>query len=442
MRIDYQGIKQLADEIGCRVTDLIALSPGNDPFYAGVSGRREAAEWFASLWVSCGWLVGSHPRRLHYNAISQDPPILKPNGEPYQNTENDWKFFSVASLGARYLRLIPDGALADHRNDPPIINAVNNGTVLPSCDVGFRFGAGLEYSIPDREVYAPYLTVEPGSLAQPFLVELWVEKSTQNDILIPLAGKFEFNLVAGTGETSEVLARQAVERAVDDRRPMRILYVSDFDPGGRSMPVALARKIEFWIREADLDLDVTLNPIVLTPEQCEQYRLPRTPLKETERRAAKFEERFGAGATELDALEALHPGELANVVTAEVSRYFDPTLASRERAARAAFERIARNAQASVHENFDISDIQRRYADLVENFKASVNEIEADTEDLFPQIADELDAITPTFDPAAWPEPRPATPPASPLFDSRRDYLDQIDHYRRWQGKGGADGQS
>ena len=107
---------------------------------------------------------------------------------------------------------------------------------------------------------------------------------------------------------------------------MRILYISDFDPGGMSMPLAAARKIEFTLRKEMPDLDIQLRPIALTHEQCRQYRLPRTPMKEGESRAAKFEARFGEGATELDALEALHPGELARIIEREIRRYYDDTL--------------------------------------------------------------------------------------------------------------------
>jgi len=435
MRIDYSTIGALAAEIGCRRTDLIALSPQNDPFYVLVPARREAAEWFAGLWTGLGFQIGSHPRRLHYTIVSQDPPIRKPNGEPYLNTENDWKYLLTSSLAARYLRLIPDGALADHRNDPPIINAEHLSRSLASCRVAGGGGAGLDYDMPDKTVLAPWFSINELCVPQPYLVEVWVEKSTQNDILVPLAQRRGFNLIPGTGETSEILAREAVGRAVEDGRPMRILYVSDFDPGGRSMPVALARKIEYWIREADIDLDVTLDPIVLTPEQCERYHLPRTPLKDTEKRAAKFEERFGSGATELDALEALHPGELGKIVDAEVSRYLDPTLTNRTWAAAYGFKRQVQQAEKQVHERFDISDIERRFGALIDDFKENVEALEAETEELWPKIAAELEAVKPEFNPSEMPEPRPATPPEAPLFDSQRDYIDQIDHYRAWQGR-------
>ncbi|MGR8961012.1 hypothetical protein [Rhizobium leguminosarum] len=439
MRIDYESISALAAEIGCRRDDLIALSPDNDPFYVQRPSRAAEAQWFAGLWESLGFRTGSHPRRLHYAIISQDPPILKANGQRYLNTENDWKTLLSASLSARYLRLIPDGALADHRNDPPIINASNSGTQQPWVHVAGGYQADLTYHTPTNEVWPPCLLGGDLTVPQPYLVEVWVEKSTQNDILDPLARRLGFNLVSGTGETSEILARQAVERAVSDRRPMRILYVSDFDPGGRSMPVALARKIEFWIREADLDLDVTLDPVVLTPEQCEQFRLPRTPLKKTERRAAKFEKRFGEGATELDALEALHPGELARIVENEVCRYIDTTLTSRVDEVNSRQWREIQRVEEEVLKNHDIADIQRRYDELKDSFKAGAEALEEETRELWPQIAEDLRASIPAFDPEDMPEPRPASPPDEPLFDSSRSYLDQIDAYRRWQGRGGPE---
>lgn len=443
MRIDYETIGALASELGCRRTDLIALSPNNDPFYVRVPARREAAEWFANLWVSLGFKVGSHPRRLHYTVVSQDPPILKPNGEPYLNTENDWKYLLTSSLAARYLRLIPDGALSDARNNPPILNADVAAVGDPFLDVVGRHGAGLEFGMERDLLYPPFATLNRFDACQGYLVEVWIEKSTMNDVLVPLASAVGFNFVPGTGETSEVLARMAVGRAAEDGRPMRILYVSDFDPGGRSMPVALARKIEYWIREADIDLDVTLDPIVLTPEQCEKYRLPRTPLKDTERRAPKFEERFGSGATELDALEALHPGELAEIVRSEVERYIDPRLSNRVGAAKWEIERKLSRVRDEVLQKYDVASLQSRYDTAFSSFKAEVLEIEEETEAMWPEIADkligEIKAQMPELNETDPPKPREATPPDVTLFDSGRDYVDQIDHYHRWQGRGGSE---
>jgi hypothetical protein len=128
---------------------------------------------------------------------------------------------------------------------------------------------------------------------------------------VPLKEQYNVTLVTMDGEASLTLCEDFVSRGVADGRTVRVLYISDFDPAGVSMPVAAARKIQFLIEQQDLSLDIHLRPVVLTYDQCVRYRLPRTPLKETERRAARFEERFGGGGTELDALEALRPAAAA-----------------------------------------------------------------------------------------------------------------------------------
>ena len=84
--------------------------------------------------------------------------------------------------------------------------------------------------------------------------------------------------------------------------PVRVIYLSDFDPGGQNMPKTVARKVEFTIARFGLDVDVQLIPLALSAEQCRRYKLPRTPIKETERRKDAFEKKHGEGATELDAL--------------------------------------------------------------------------------------------------------------------------------------------
>jgi hypothetical protein len=99
------------------------------------------------------------------------------------------------------------------------------------------------------------------------------------------------------------------------------------------MPKAVARKVEFTIRKFGLDVDFQLIPVGLTPEQCDQYNLPRTPIKEGDRRKDKFEAIFGRGATELDALEALYPGAMGRILEAEIDNFLDPALERRVAAA-------------------------------------------------------------------------------------------------------------
>ena len=47
---DYEGIKALSKETKRNIPDLLVLTEGNDPFYAGVGSRLKWANWFAERW--------------------------------------------------------------------------------------------------------------------------------------------------------------------------------------------------------------------------------------------------------------------------------------------------------------------------------------------------------------------------------------------------------
>ncbi|MCO5129290.1 MAG: hypothetical protein M9932_01830 [Xanthobacteraceae bacterium] len=438
---DYMAIKQFAREMKGRVTDFIALSNSNDPFYAGAPARQASAEWFMRNWVDLFCATGSHLRRIHYKVISQPVPILKPDGKPYRNTDKDWKFLCAASLNARYLKLLPKNSLIDRRNNEPVIYSHAKGLKTPLCHVYGSGGASLSPSF-DTDINRPSIGLwETLHVDQPFLVEVWIEKSTMDDILVPLARLKGFNLISGMGELSEIHADLAVGRALEDGRPMRIIYASDMDPSGRSMPKAMARKIEYWAAHCDVPLDITVEHVLLTPAQCREYRLPETPLKKADKRAPKFRAMFGRDATELDALEALHPGEFKRIITEAVEQYIDTKLASRVNAVNYDFrlkvEAAEKEAIAPFREQFD--DIEDRYSDLIDDFKDKVSELQDEANELWPQAVAALEAAAPTFDRDSIPEPRPATPPAAPLFDSKRPFMSQMEHYKSWSDVGEAD---
>ena len=96
---DYDSIKEFARGIKRPVKELLALSPANDPFYAAIGHRGQAAEWFAGIWADYS-AIGAHLRRIHYRLVS--PPegvrIILPNGIEYQNKYADLTYLCCASL--------------------------------------------------------------------------------------------------------------------------------------------------------------------------------------------------------------------------------------------------------------------------------------------------------------------------------------------------------
>jgi hypothetical protein len=428
--LDYEGIRTLAKQIGTPAKDLLALTPNNDPFYVDVAFRRTAAEWFVGLREQIDFGHRFHIRRAHYKIISQSTPILKPDGSNYENTDGDWSFLLQASRDARYLELIDPESVIDNRNPSAIINATFEAENMPTVEV---IGGELGEMVLPAKLDLPELMLTDFNAQQRYLVEIWTEKSGQNDILRPLAARYRVNLINFDGECSESGCRDAIRRALDAERPLRILYLSDFDPAGRSMPVAAARKIEFWLQRNHPDLDVTVDPLALLPEQAAHYGLPRTPIKEGERRATKFEARFGLGATEIDALEALHPGELREIVEAGILRHLDPDLKDREHEAEREINRYIADAESTVHHRYQaqVNAVQNDYLQL----RRKLMELRESAADLWQQMADDLEAAAPYVDVDDVPEACNESDQLTPLFDAGRDDLTQIDWYRRWQGR-------
>src|SRR5262249_41064374 len=104
---------------------------------------------------------------------------------------------------------------------------------------------------------------------QGWLVELWCEKTTQNDILLPICEELGGNLVPAAGfESITAIVDLLVSRVAASGRPARLFYLSDFDPAGKHMPTAVARQVEFWRRRYAPKADIKLTPLVLTPEQA------------------------------------------------------------------------------------------------------------------------------------------------------------------------------
>jgi hypothetical protein len=434
--LDYESLKATAKRVGRPVKDLLALSPNNDPFYAGVASRRRDAEWFAELWTDHG-AAGSHLRRLHYILISSTAPIRKTDGSAYQNTEDDWTKLVFASLAARYLDLVPFDGLVDRRNDEPMIFAPNldadpDQEREVSCEVG---GDWADVDVPDMPVL-PFISVdgldEERDAIQNYIVEVWIEKSTQNDWLIPLCRRRGVNLVVGIGEQSEIRSRELALRSAKYGAPVRIIYLSDFDPGGRSMPKAVARKVEFTILKFGLDVDLQLIPLALTPDQCREYRLPRIPIKDSERRKDKFEQTFGVGATELDAMEALHPGELARLLEAEINNWLDPDLKRRVRRAFSETSTPLDTIERAICEYHaeEIEELSVRF----DAIKTELEEWEGEASDLWQDIAAKMEEQLPDLSDVEVPRSEaPGETDRFVLFDSRRDYFTQMDAYNAWR---------
>ena len=434
-KIDYASIKSMARELGCPVTDLIVLAPQNDPFYVGTPGDLALGRWFAELWERFGYAAGVHLRRVHYRLVSQDPPVLTPSDVSYENTENCWGLLGRASKAARYLGLVDATDFDDRRNPEPKLYAPP-----PSLGPTVRVDGGLAWwdtqlpDFPDVPGYA----LDNYAARQPYLLELWCEKSTMNDVLVPLCQRYGANLATALGEFSVTAALAGAQRIADVGRPGVLLYISDFDPAGQCMPVSLARKLEYFVRELDLCQNVRVVPIALTQEQCRAYRLPRTPIKQSERRRGGFEERFGEGATELDALEALHPGELGSIVRNALQAYRDPTLDERVAETCAALRDDLDERQETVLDDYEaeLDDLREEHARLQAEFAERLTNHHERRQAVWLAIRERLVAERPDMPPV--PDAASVGGLGESLYDSDRGYVEQVGVYKSFQGRNGV----
>ena len=441
---DYDALKALSKELDRPVSSLIALVPQNDPFYSGMPSNREQAEWFANLWREYGIDRARHIRRVHY--ILQAQPhgtVLMRDGSPYENTDECWAPLAVASKHARYLGLVDPDALIDRRNPEPLLY----WQPLYSSPGSIWIGSGGVWELQSIEKPhfpdLPKIFLHEPARKRPVMVEVWVEKAGDlDDVLMPICERKHVNLIPCKGEQGFEACRKLVARALKARCPVRVLYLSDFDPAGASMPLAVARKIEFELRSRDLELDIQVRPIGLTHQQCVDFRLPRTPIKAKERRAARFEERFGEGATELDALEALHPGELGKIVEAEIARYqqVDPEVNRQFSAVSQEIRdelRVVEEAVLARHVD-SLDELRQEHERILYDLSRVQEELEELSEQVgsvFADIRDDLEAERPDLSQWQWPEPSEPNEDPDPLFDSRRGYVEQIDRYKQHQGK-------
>lgn len=404
MAYDYESIKALAKDLGTSVKQLIALAPQNDPFYVGTAGDIEKGRWFFHIWQRAGYTTGVHLRRVHYWTVSQTPPILMPDGKPYENTQECWSFLTQAAKLARYLELVPIENIADHKNPDPVVNA-RYEHLAPG------------YWIETFQLADPYVTTRgiENTEAQPYHIEIWCEKSTMNDVLLPVCNRYNANLATFEGEASITACYRLIKRIDNSNgKPTRIFYISDFDPAGNSMPVATARKIEYLLGHYNRAYDVKLKPIVLTADQVKTYQLPRTPIKKSERRAANFEAAFGTGAVELDALEALYPGTLGDIVSAELASYYNQEAADLTRQRRRELEQAIDD---------QVKAITARYEAEIEALQSMINELQGIEIDASQYAVERF-------------EPHVNENANDWLFDSLRPYVEQIQQYKAHKGQG------
>lgn len=417
------------------VEALLALGHQSDPFYCGTPRDWELGKWFAGLWEDFGFGAGTHIRRVHYRADAAG--AARPDGTRYLNNATDYGMLGEASEKARILGLVDPELFTDRRTDAviqhvtaaetaslPMAEAASGTAWIPSLDIADLIPRAQAVKSEAEVTGYGYSHAD-----QPVLIEVVVEKSTVNDVLLPLCSALGANLKVGKGIGSITNAIELLRRAEEfGHRTVHVVYIADLDRAGTSMPIALARQCQFWAQKLGIDVEVTVERIALTAEQVEEYGLPQHP--ET-------------GATELDALEALVPGELGRLVREAVEGWRDPGL---EEELEAAAAEAQRNADAQLEEA--VEELDAEAVDLAGQADAVLDALKLQLRPLLFAAETELEPLRvrageleEAMEEAArdidWdlPERPEAVEPDADrdglLYDSRRTWLEQNAEYQR-----------
>ena len=237
-----QGLRARLDEArqsgSWSMGDLSVLSARKDPYRLDTPSFHRDGAWLADQVARLALRLPVHLRGLHY-ALVASASVVKPDGNPYTNTDADWTWLQeVAAKAARWLNYVPFSAIIDNRNEAPLIFVPDE--VEPRSKVYCSF----TFDLPDPDLLEPIVTLRDFEPRQPFRICLCGEKASLAPVLRPLAEEYQAELVLPTGEMSDTLIAGIASRASADGRPLVVLYFADFDPAGWQMPISVARKLQ------------------------------------------------------------------------------------------------------------------------------------------------------------------------------------------------------
>lgn len=146
---------------------------------------------------------------------------------------------------------------------------------------------------------------------QPVYLELWVEKDAIMSIVSPVTREFDIPVFAVRGQASMSAIFEMYIQLRDQRqagKEIRIKYIGDHDPYGKSIPTAIQRTLK-----ETFDFDVDIEWIAITKDQVEKYNLPMRPTKGNSKS-------FEGDSIEVDALNAQ---TLRQIVEEAITKHID-----------------------------------------------------------------------------------------------------------------------
>lgn len=385
-----------------------------DPYFVGSEMDYRNAQWASDLWdkMMASRKKPLHLRGFHYWVQSQG--ILKPGSkEKYAHgadPNKDWKFLTRSSQVARYLGIGSWRGLLDLKHPDPIdFDSYWVGSGLAKTgqvDIQTSLNEKLEGLVDD---FIRGLLWEAPKYHdkgyQMYHMEIWCEKNSMGFVLEPACRKYDACYQPLVGQSSVEKVTMAADRAIKAikaGKKVRLFYIADWDRYGWTMVTAVARKLEFMLHQHGItDADVKLMRLALNDDQVAKYKLPKAP-------------KHGEAVVELDALEAIHPGALGDIVEKALRPYYD-----RER------------PKVVEEENKRVREVVRQL--LEEKLRVPLQDAFQNVD--LASIAGDVrldSAIDPDFEPPT-PEHEIDDSGTAWMFDASRSYWEQLEEYKRYK---------
>lgn len=232
-------------------------------------------------------------RQLYYQFVARDllPDKWRDKQTGSKNNIRAYKNLGNLINDARQAGLIDWSYLEDR----------NRGTSIPghwTSPAGILRSAAYSFRIDKWE-------------NQPYHVEVLVEKDALSGVLGPVCEQLDIGLTANKGYSSASTMYgigKRLERKSEEGKKIRVLYLGDHDPSGIDMTRDVEDRLGLY---SWLGKEVEVVRLALNFNQVLQWNPPENPVKETDSRSEKYNQKFGESCWELDAVE---PKELAALV--------------------------------------------------------------------------------------------------------------------------------
>jgi hypothetical protein len=417
-----------------------------DPYFVGTDRDYEDAQWVADLWdrMMMKRRKPLHLRGFHYWVMSQR--IKKPNGYLYGDGKGyfipkkiknevikdsngktvmieapadpmkDWQYILGACQVARYLGIGKWENLVDLKHPEP--NDYDNyfvgsglerdGDVNVQEEIESKISGLVEDVIKDLLWNIPKYRTDG---YQMYHLEVWCEKNSMGFVIDPACRHYGATYQPLVGQASVEKVNMSAERAIKAAKAgkkVRIFYIADYDRYGWSMVSAVARKLEFFVRDFP-SADIRLTRLALNEEQINKFNLPKAP-------------KHGEEVVELDALEAIYPGELGKIVEHALLPYYDsekPKIVDEEN------KRIKARANELIDQALR-TRLEEQFAKIdVEGLSEGI-----DLQSLKDESFEEPEPEHEVNERKDW------------VYDSTRDYFEQLREYKKYKASREEEGTS